>query len=51
MSEEWAREARRVCDVHGRPAWEPSCILGGPDLLLGLPMETRSDGGVPHLEN
>jgi HK97 family phage major capsid protein len=29
---------RKITDTVGRPIWEPSAILGSPDLLLGKPL-------------
>lgn len=29
---------RKLKDVNGRPVWEPSAVLGAPDLLLGKPL-------------
>lgn len=29
---------RKITDTQGRPIWEPSTVLGAPDLLLGKPL-------------
>ena len=29
---------RKLTDTVGRPIWEPSTVLGAPDLLLGKPL-------------
>lgn len=29
---------RKLVDANGRPIWEPSAVLGSPDLLLGKPL-------------
>ena len=29
---------RKLTDTNGRPVWEPSMVLGSPDLLLGKPV-------------
>lgn len=29
---------RKIVDGNGRPVWEPSAVLGSPDLLLGKPL-------------
>lgn len=29
---------RKIVDGNGRPVWEPSAVLGAPDLLLGKPL-------------
>jgi len=29
---------RKLTDTNGRPVWEPSTVLGAPDLLLGKPI-------------
>jgi HK97 family phage major capsid protein len=29
---------RKIVDTTGRPIWEPSTVLGSPDLLLGKPL-------------
>jgi HK97 family phage major capsid protein len=29
---------RKLTDLQGRPVWEPSTVLGAPDLLLGKPL-------------
>lgn len=29
---------RKITDTTGRPIWEPSAVLGSPDLLLGKPL-------------
>ncbi|HEX7994419.1 MAG TPA: phage major capsid protein, partial [Streptosporangiaceae bacterium] len=29
---------RKIVDSNGRPIWEPSMVLGSPDLLLGKPL-------------
>jgi len=29
---------RKITDTVGRPIWEPSAVLGSPDLLLGKPL-------------
>ena len=50
MNAEWLTELRGLLGPDGRPLWEPSASLSGPDILLGLPIEVREDGGAPHLE-
>ena len=50
MSTEWFNEVRRVADSMGRTAYAPPPGLGCVEQLLGLPIEVRDGGGVPHLE-
>lgn len=38
---------RKIVDANGRPIWEPSAVLGAPDLLLGKPLV--SDPFMPAL--
>jgi HK97 family phage major capsid protein len=38
---------RKIKDGNGRPIWEPSAVLGAPDLLLGKPLV--SDPFMPQL--
>jgi len=44
---------RKIVDNNGRPVWEPSAVLGSPDLLLGKPlvadpfMPALVTGGTP----
>jgi len=38
---------RKIKDSNGRPIWEPSAVLGAPDLLLGKPLV--SDPFMPQL--
>ena len=49
MNQEWFSEVRRL-ETGGSPLWHPSLNVGRPELLLGIPVEVREDGGVPHLE-
>jgi HK97 family phage major capsid protein len=50
MSLEWFKECRKLADAAGRALWEPGQRISGPVYLLGMPVEIRDDGGVPHLE-
>ena len=50
MSLEWLNEVRRLDDSAGRLVWHPRPV-SAPLLLLGIPVEVREDGGVPHLES
>jgi|HubBroStandDraft_2_1064218.scaffolds.fasta_scaffold05850_8 HK97 family phage major capsid protein len=52
MNGEWLNECRRMTDGSGHPRnlMEPAFRLDGPDYLLGVPVDVRDDGGVPHLE-
>ncbi len=50
MNPEWVNEARKMTDSTGHALWHPSLSAGGADTLLGIPVEVRDDGGVPHLE-
>ena len=45
MNGEWHDEVRHMADAMGKPLWRPDLPC-----LLGLPVEVREDGGVPHLE-
>lgn len=47
MSTEWSNECRKLAMELGSYA---SPAIDGPDYLLGIPIEIRDDGGVPHLE-
>jgi HK97 family phage major capsid protein len=49
MNLEWLNEIRRLDDNAGRLVWHPS-TASAPLMLLGIPVEVRDDGGVPHLE-
>jgi hypothetical protein len=49
MSLEWLNECRRLDDSAGR-LHVPGLKVSGPEYLLGMPVEVRADGGVPHLE-
>lgn len=49
MNMEWLNELRKLED-HGGPLWRPSWTISEPQMLLGIPIEIRADGGVPHLE-
>lgn len=50
MSGEWLTEIRRIEDGAGRPLFQPSWTIDAPQTLLGIPVEVRDGGGVPHLE-
>ncbi len=50
MSLEWFTECRRLDGSSGRTLYEPGIKVTGPEYLLGMPVEIREDGGVPHLE-
>ncbi len=51
MNTEWLNECRKLDDSRGA-MWVrlSSAPLGTPEYLLGIPIEVRDDGGVPHLE-
>lgn len=36
----------KLKETTGRPIWEPSVTAGGPDMLLGYPVETNDDVAV-----
>lgn len=40
---------RKLTDLNGRPLWEPSVVLGAPDLMLGKPIV--ADPFMPALNN
>ena len=52
MSQEWLNEVRQADLASQRGMYWTG--LGrdraAPEMLLGLPVEVREDGGVPHLE-
>ncbi len=50
MNAEWLAESRKITDARGVPVWTPAMSPGGPQILLGFPIEVRKDGGAPHLE-
>lgn len=50
MSLEWFNEVRRLDDSQGRSLYQPGMRVSAPEFLLGIPVEIRDDGGVPHLE-
>ncbi len=50
MNLEWFNEVRRLEDSAGRVLSEPGLTVSAPVFLLGIPVEVRDDGGVPHLE-
>ena len=47
MNLEWLNEVRRLDDRKGAFFFPPA---PGPELLLGIPIKVRGDGGPPHLE-
>lgn len=49
MNTEWLNECRKIDD---RPSRFALHLLptGVPETLLGLPIDIRDDGGMPHLE-
>lgn len=47
MNSEWYTECLGMRDSGGRRLWAPEPPR---ELLFGLPVEVRDDGGVPHLE-
>lgn len=51
MSLEWFRECQQLDAVPPGRLWYPPGTPVGPVTLLGLPVEIRKDGGVPHLES
>ena len=50
MTAEWFDDVRKINGPDHKPLWEPSFMVTGPELLLGLPIVIREDGGAPHLE-
>lgn len=38
MQDKTVASLRKIVDSNGRPIWEPSMVLGSPDLLLGKPI-------------
>jgi HK97 family phage major capsid protein len=50
MSLEWFNEVRRLDDSAGHSLYEPGLKVSEPVYLLGMPIEIRDGGGVPHLE-
>jgi HK97 family phage major capsid protein len=38
MQDQSVGQLRQIVDTVGRPIWEPSTVLGSPDLLLGKPL-------------
>jgi HK97 family phage major capsid protein len=38
MQDQTVGQLRQIVDTVGRPIWEPSTVLGSPDLLLGKPL-------------
>lgn len=51
MSLEWFRECQQLDAAPPGRLWFPPLPADGPVTLLGLPVEIREDGGVPHLES
>ena len=51
MSLEWFQELRKLEDDSRVALWHPGLTAAVPETLLGLPIEVRDDGGVPHLES
>jgi len=49
MSPEWLNEVRRL-DGRAGPWTGLGRDWAAPETILGLPIEVRDDGGVPHLE-
>jgi hypothetical protein len=49
MNLEWLNEVRRLDDPTG-VLYHPGLSASGPQMLIGLPIEIRDDGGPPHLE-
>ena len=49
MNLEWFNELRKLDDSRGC-LYQPGLAVSAPELLLGLPIQVRPDGGVPHLE-
>ena len=49
MNLEWLNDCRKA-DTAGGASWWVHVGLGKPEYLLGIPIEVREDGGVPHLE-
>jgi HK97 family phage major capsid protein len=50
MNTEWFLEVRKLGDSMGHPVLMPPWSPSAPAMLLGLPVEIRTDGGAPHLE-
>ena len=50
MNGEWFLEVRKLADQAGYPLYLPPISRAGPEMLLGLPIEIRADGGAPALE-
>jgi HK97 family phage major capsid protein len=50
MNDEWFLEVRKLTDQMGHPLYLPPVSVTGPEILLGLPVEIKADGGAPHLE-
>jgi len=50
MNPEWLNEVRCLDDRGTGPFWVPGLQPSAVERLLGLPVEIRDDGGVPHLE-
>ena len=48
MNREWMDECRKLARRLGYRVFLNE--FGGPEYLIGLPIEVRDDGGVPHLE-
>jgi predicted phage gp36 major capsid-like protein len=49
MNLEWLNECRRIDTAGGASFWVHA-MTGRTEYLLGIPVEIREDGGVPHLE-
>jgi HK97 family phage major capsid protein len=50
MSLDWLNEIRKLDDSRGR-LHNPGLAVGGPEFLLGIPIEIREDAGPPRLES
>ena len=51
MSPYWYCECRRESGYDGHALWQPPLPPRPPDMLFGIPVEVRDDGGKPHLES
>lgn len=51
MSPEWLNECRKIEDGTGHSMFRPSWTIDAPQKMLGIPIDVRADGGVPHLEH
>ena len=50
MGPAWFNDLRRMEDAGDGVTYHPGLRVGSPEMLLGIPVEVREDGGVPHLE-